>query len=842
MTREEFNKRYIKARYDAIAFDFKKLNDMQLKAALTTEGPLLLLAGAGSGKTTVLINRIANLLRYGRGSDTDSVPESATEDDLIFLENYVSGGGTDDYERMKKLCAVDPVEPWRLIAITFTNKAADEMKSRLEQMLGPESGDVWAMTFHSACVRILRHDIEKLGFDPSFTIYDTSDTQSLMKRIIKELDLDDKTYNYKSVLGNISRAKDAMVSAQDFLAAAEKSGDIRKKNIGRAYSEYSHRMREANALDFDDLILFTVKILLEYPDVREYYQRRFRYVLIDEYQDTNNLQYMFASLLAGGHENICVVGDDDQSIYKFRGATIENILSFENKYNSARTIRLEQNYRSTGHILAAANSVIRNNCGRKGKELWTENGMGEKPVLYISSDERDEAQYVVGKILANVAAGCKWSDNAVLYRMNAQSNAIEFAMKRNGIPYKIIGGTKFFERAEIKDVLAYMCAVQNPADDLRLLRIINQPPRGIGDMTIETVRDIAATRGESIFSVIESAGSIDSLSRSCPKLERFAELIRDLRETATNETLDVFYDILLEKTGYTKMLSEKKTDENLTRLENVDELRSSIVTFINETGNEGATLSAFLDEVSLYTDIDQYDKSSDSVVMMTMHSAKGLEFPTVFIVGAEEGIFPGVRSIGESDEMEEERRLCYVAMTRAKKSLFITCARHRMLFGRTMAGRVSRFVDEIDPKHINRPAAGEPFADFGGESEAWDSVNAGSFKNPVYHSFSDRYGEYYHGGDRFEKTASDSYGSKSKNSAYYSPKPAAKKIINTGVPSTKFISTFAVGDNVEHKAFGKGIVTKVQPTGNDALMEVEFEDVGIKRLMMKSASNFMTKQ
>ena len=836
MTAKDFNERYIKARREAIALDFRNLNDMQLKAALTTEGPLLLLAGAGSGKTTVLMNRIANLLRYGRGSDTDFVPEDANEDDLAFLEDTVSRGGTEERERMRRLCAVEPVEPWRLIAITFTNPAADEMKSRLERMLGPESGDIWAMTFHSACVRILRRDIERLGFDKSFTIYDTSDSQSLMKRIIKELDLDDKTYNYKSVLGNISRAKDAMASAEDYIAAAEKSGDIRKKNTGRAYMEYTRRMRDANALDFDDLILFTVRILLEYPEVREYYQKRFRYVLIDEYQDTNNLQYLFASLLAGGHENICVVGDDDQSIYKFRGATIENILSFETKYKNARTIRLEQNYRSTGHILAAANSVIRNNCGRKGKELWTENGMGEKPVLYISSDERDEAQYVAGKVLANVASGGKWSDNAVLYRMNAQSNALEFALKRNGIPYRIIGGTRFFERAEIKDVLAYMCTVQNPADDLRLLRIINQPPRGIGDATVETVRDIAATRGGSVYSVLESAGSIETLARSGAKLGRFTELIRDLREIAASEPLDVFYDALLEKTGYTKMLSEKKTDENLTRLENVDELRSSIVTFMNENG-DGATLAAFLDEISLYTDLDQYDRSSDSVVMMTMHSAKGLEFPTVFIVGAEEGIFPGARSIGEPDEMEEERRLCYVAMTRAKKNLFLTCARHRMLFGRTTAGKVSRFVDEIDPEHINRPAVQEPFAGFGGASGAWDSGNVGGIGSSYSRG---GYGTYPHGGRGFEDGVRDG-GYKPKYKTYSAPKEPAKKPIVGGMPNPKFAPTFAVGDKVEHKAFGKGTVTKVQPTGNDALMEVEFEAVGTKRLMMKSAQSFMTK-
>ena len=829
MTREEFEKRYADARRRAIERDFARLNDMQRKAVLTTEGPLLLLAGAGSGKTTVLINRIANLLRYGCGSDTDFVPEWATEDDLDFLEAYASGGGDDDRERVDRLCAVDPVEPWRLIAITFTNKAADEMKDRLERMLGPEASDIWAMTFHSACVRILRRNIDRLGFDTSFTIYDTSDSQSLMKRIIRELDLDDKTYNNKSVLNVISRAKDAMTSAEAFAQAAEKSGDIRKRNIGRAYLEYSRRMKDANALDFDDLILFTVKLLLEYPDVREYYQRRFRYVLIDEYQDTNNLQYMFASLLAGERKNICVVGDDDQSIYKFRGATIENILSFESNYKGARTIRLEQNYRSTGHILAAANSVIRNNKGRKGKELWTESGMGEKPVLYIASDERDEAQYVAGKILAEVACGGRWSDNAVLYRMNAQSNAIEFAFKRNGIPYKVVGGTRFFERAEIKDMLAYMCAVQNPADDLRLLRIINQPPRGIGEATIETVRQIAATRGAPVFEVLRDAGRIEALGRSAARLGRFVELIEDLRGLADAGPLDEFYDALLEKTGYEAMLREKKTDENLTRLENVSELKSNITAYMKEN-EEDASLAGFLDEIALYTDIDQYDRGADSVVMMTMHSAKGLEFKSVFIVGAEEGIFPGARSIGEPDEMEEERRLCYVAMTRAKERLFLICARHRMLFGRTTAGKVSRFVDEVDREHINRPPESGYSFSFGGESGAWDTRGgAGGFAGGGYGS-----GGY--GGRGFEDAVSDGYGYERRPAPKKKPVPAPKP-----ASAAKYVPLFATGDRVEHKAFGAGTVTKVQPTGNDALLEVEFDTVGTKRLMMKSAANYMTK-
>ncbi|NLA87634.1 MAG: UvrD-helicase domain-containing protein, partial [Clostridiales bacterium] len=494
MTEQSFTEKYIQARRDVIALDFMHLNDMQRQAVMTTEGPLLLLAGAGSGKTTVLINRIAGLIKYGRGADTDEIPASATEEDLEFLEGYAKNPAPENAERAARLCAVEPVEPWRIIAITFTNKAADELKARLERMLGTGANDVWAMTFHSACVRILRRDIDRLGFDRSFTIYDSADSQSLMKRILKELDLDDKTYPYRTVLNYISKAKDEMISAEAYYNAADKSGDIRKRHIGRAYLEYSNRMKASNALDFDDLILFAVRLFAEHPDVLGYYQRRFRYVLIDEYQDTNNLQYLLAGALAGGHENICVVGDDDQSIYKFRGATIETILSFESKYKNARVIRLEQNYRSTGHILDAANDVIKNNKGRKGKKLWTDQEDGDKLTLYIARDEREEAQYVTEQIIGDVAGGDNWSDHAVLYRLNAQSNQLEYAFKRSGVPYRIVGGTRFFDRAEIKDMLAYLCVVLNPTDDLRLLRIVNTPTRGIGQVTLELGGEIAGTK------------------------------------------------------------------------------------------------------------------------------------------------------------------------------------------------------------------------------------------------------------------------------------------------------------------------------------------------------------
>ncbi|SHH75215.1 DNA helicase-2 / ATP-dependent DNA helicase PcrA [Sporobacter termitidis DSM 10068] len=811
MTGLTFTERFIKARHDVIALDFKHLNDMQLKAVMTTEGPLLLLAGAGSGKTTVLINRIANLLKYGRGADTTEVPDFVTEQDLQFLEHYAKNPTPEGSGRALSLCAVEPVEPWRMIAITFTNKAADELKARLERVLGEGANDVWAMTFHSACVRILRRDIDRLGFDRSFTIYDSSDSQSLMKRILKELDMDDKTYPPRTLLGYISRAKDEMISAESFYESADKSGDIRRRHIGRAYLEYSNRMKASNALDFDDLILFTVRLLQEHEDVLEYYQRRFRYVLIDEYQDTNNLQYLLASLLAGGHENICVVGDDDQSIYKFRGATIENILSFESNYKNARVIRLEQNYRSTGYILSAANDVIKNNQGRKGKKLWTEKENGEKLTLHVAHDEREEASFVTSRIIADLAAGDKWSDHAVLYRLNAQSNALEYAFKRSGVPYRIIGGTRFFDRAEIKDMLAYLCVVVNPSDDLRLMRIINNPPRGIGQVTLDAVEALAARTGQPVFEVLKESEAYEDLRKAAPKLHQFVNLITDLQSAAAEAPLDGFYDTLIERTGYVKVLEAKATDENLTRIENVQELKSNIVNFLREMP-EG-TLFDFLNEIALYTDIDQYDKNADSVVMMTMHSAKGLEFDTVFIVGAEEGIFPGVRSIGEAEEMEEERRLCYVAMTRARKKLYFTAARQRMIFGRTTAGRTSRFVDEVSSENIEKPEA----------------VSA-----PVGYIFDD--------GEASEKheTASRSFSRVYRAERQDYKKRDLKPITPPGAAAAP-VPAYNKGDVVNHKAFGRGLITDVQPAGGDALIEVAFDSVGTKRLMAKSASAYMQK-
>ena len=843
MLNEEQQLRFAKARREAIAREFSHLNPEQQRAVLATEGPLLLLAGAGSGKTTVLIHRIANLMKYGRGSDSMEVPGFVTEEDLAFLERYAKTGEGDKLSQ-ERLCRLEPAAPWTILAITFTNKAAGELKDRLSNMLGPAANDIWASTFHSACVRILRRDIEKLGFSSSFTIYDTDDSLRVIKDCLKDLSLDEKQFPPRSVLGYISRAKDQMLLAQDYQQQCEKSGDFRLSKIAKIYVEYQRRLWEANALDFDDIILHTVRLLKGFAEVREFYQKKFRYVLIDEYQDTNNLQYLLASTLAGGYENFCVVGDDDQSIYRFRGATIENILSFEQQYKGARVIRLEENYRSTGHILDAANAVIRNNQGRKGKELWTKAGAGEKLKLYSAMNESDEGQYVAARILENFSKGRAWKDHAVLYRMNAQSNQLEQAFKRNGVPYRIIGGTRFFDRAEVKDMIAYLAVLNNPEDDLRLTRIINNPPRGIGNTTVERAQQIARREGASLYAVIDNAGMYPELERAGKKLGEFTALIKGLHALLEENQLSLadFYEELLLRTGYAVMLESKNTVEDRTRLENVRELLTSINGYLENRADPeeslGDALHGFLDEIALYTDLDSHDPNQDCVVMMTMHAAKGLEFPVVFVVGMEEGIFPGIRAIGETEEMEEERRLCYVAMTRARQELYLTCARQRMLFGRTSANRPSRFTDEIPPEHLER--SGRSY--LSGEDAGWGGVasrtsgyegygDAGRRDYGSRSSFDQRPASY--GG--FERSASrPHYGAGRGTSASYTASGVGKAGAGTGLSLMK-------GDQVRHKAFGKGMVLSVQPTGGDTLVEIAFDNVGTKRLMLKFAAAQMEK-
>ena len=806
----DFEQRYVTARKAVIARDLARLNPMQRQGAMTTEGPLLLLAGAGSGKTTVLIQRVYNLLTYGRGSDSDEVPDWATEEDLAFLEQFPDRPDGDEVRRVHRLCAVDAPRPWEIIAITFTNKAAGELKERLAARLGPAANDVWASTFHSACVRILRRDIDRIGFDKDFTIYDTDDAKRVIKDILKEQNLDEKTFPIRSVLSAISASKDRYEGPEVFRKKAEAANDWKNTRIAKIYAAYQQKLSTANALDFDDIIYHTVTLLQTEPEVLDYYQKKFRYVLVDEYQDTNHLQYLLTGLLAGGHRNLCVVGDDDQSIYRFRGANIENILNFEKQYKDARVIRLEQNYRSTQHILDAANAVIKNNEGRKGKTLWTDNGSGDVVTVKTSFNEGDEANFVAGDILMGVNRGRNFRDTAILYRMNAQSNALEYALKRNAIPYKVVGGMKFFDRAEVKDMLAYLCVINNRADELRLQRIINNPPRGIGGKTLEMAQRQAAAAGVPLYTVVSDPYSYPSLEKSAAKLMAFTVVIEECAELLTTLSLPDFYEEVMLRTGYLNMLEEKDDVEARTRAENVRELKSSILAYMENT--DTPTLAGFLEEIALYTDIEQYDPDADAVVMMTMHAAKGLEFPNVFLTGFEEGLFPSNRCLSEPEELEEERRLCYVAITRAKQNLVISYARQRMLYGRTTTNLPSRFVDELPAESVKRAGAPKP------SYSQQPTRQYGSFGRVSI--YGDEYNDFSQIPTR-PKPQKD-------YSVHTQPKPAPKV-------------SFAAGEMVQHKAFGRGMILTVLPMGADALLEIAFDGVGTKRLMANTASQHMKK-
>lgn len=814
---------FVRLRREVIGQEYANLNPEQREGVLTTEGPLLLLAGAGSGKTTVLINRIANLMKYGCGSDSDEVPDYVTPEDVAFLRNYAEHSTEEGRMRAETLCRLHPAAPWNIIAITFTNKAAGELKERLERMLGPEANDIWASTFHSACVRILRRDIDRLGFANSFTIYDTDDSLRVIKEILKAMDLDDKMYPPRSVLTTISRAKDEMKLAKDFRAEVQKTGDFRMVKIASIYQEYEHRLWSADALDFDDIILHTVRLLMQSEEVRSYWQQKFRYVLIDEYQDTNHIQYLLSSLLAGRWKNICVVGDDDQSIYRFRGATIENILSFEDQYKGARLIRLEQNYRSTENILEAANAVIQNNHGRKGKNLWTAEKGGELIQAYTAMNESDEAQYVSSHIIAGVSQGKHWNDYAVLYRMNAQSNQLEYAFKRNGIPYVVYGGTKFFDRAEVKDMLGYLCVVHNPADDLRVRRIINTPTRGIGLRTVELATEVAEREGISLYEAVTNAAKFPELARQAAKLGKFTQIIESLRAKLAEDEMDLmsFYDEVVAQSGYVAALEQKNTVENRTRIENVQELKSSIQGYLENA--EEPSLAGFLDEVSLYTDLDSRNGDEPCVTMMTIHASKGLEFDSVFLVGMEETIFPGMKAIGEQDEMEEERRLCYVAITRAKRHLYLTCANQRMLFGRTNANRMSRFISEIPSEYLQ--CSGRKRYDEERElGGSW--VDSSSGYGRTGFSGSGEQGRSVYGVQNVRKKPI-SYG--------------GSTIGGTRTAASAVSISFKKGEMVHHDAFGQGMVLSITPMGGDALMEIAFDNMGTKRLMYKSASAHLKK-
>lgn len=726
---------------------FSHMNNMQQQAVFCTEGPLLILAGAGSGKTTVLVNRIAYILQ-------------------------------------SELC-----KPWQILAITFTNKAAGELKERICNAVPEGGSDIWAATFHSTCARILRRYGERIGFTSHFTVYGTDDQKKLVKDILKQLNYDEKMLPVKRVLNEISKAKDEMLTPQEMLKRA--GYDNLKQSVAKVYEIYQSRLKTADAMDFDDMLCKTVELFQKCPDILEFYQNQFKYIMVDEYQDTNKVQYKFVSMLAAKYGNICVVGDDDQSIYKFRGATIENILSFENTFKGAKMIRLEQNYRSTQNILNAANGVISNNTMRKGKTLWTENAVGDKIEVHTSDSERDEAQFIAKTILDGVADGRKFSDFAILYRMNAQSNSIEQALSRSGIPHRVIGGRRFYDREEIRDMVAYLQVINNPHDDVRLGRIINVPKRGIGATTLEKASEIAAGLGESIYSVIKDADVYPQLSRAATKLKSFVALIDGLMEAeqSGDYSLAELYNLILEHTDYEKYLKTEKDNPDV-RIENIEELSSNIIKFEEDYAEE-ASLSNFLEEISLQTDIDNYDAEADSSVMMTLHSAKGLEFPVVFIAGLEEGVFPSIATMMNPDELNEERRLAYVGITRAKEKLYITKAKSRMLMGHTSYNKVSRFVNEIPPELLNYTGEKKTFASTNGFSASSSHISIGA-------------------GSKF--TSNKSFNTFTK-------------------PAVKSGTVYKKGDCVFHKVFGKGMIMKTEKMGNDTMLEVAFDKAGTKTLM-----------
>lgn len=738
------------------------LNEMQQLAVDTTEGPLLILAGAGSGKTTVLVNRVEHIISSHLAT------------------------------------------PWQVLAITFTNKAAGELRERLVSAIGEEANDIWAYTFHSCCSRILRRFGEKIGYTNHFTIYDTDDSRRVMKQCQKQLGIEDKLINHKSILAEISRAKDSLISPEEYKQTAQ--NDFRKSKIAECYELYQAQLKKSDAMDFDDIIFNTVKLLEENEDVRNIYQTQFKYVMVDEYQDTNHAQYVLTSLLADKYKNICVVGDDDQSIYRFRGATIENILSFENHYKGAKVIRLEENYRSTQNILDGANAVISHNKNRKGKTLFTRSGSGDKIVYKTVMSESEESQYIIDEIVKNVNNGMKYSDHAILYRMNAQSRNLEVMLTKSGISHRIIGGHRFFDRKEIKDIVSYLAVINNPSDNVRLQRIINVPKRAIGDTMFANVLEIGAGLGMSAFEVCERADEFQKTSRSASKLMNFTKMIRDFQECIENGMgLNDLLQEVLDVTKYLDYLQEEpETYED--RVNNIKELSSMFIKYEEES--EDANLSEFLEDVALISDIDSYNEDEDAVVLMTLHSAKGLEFPIVFIPGMEEGIFPGNQSMFSEEDLEEERRLAYVGITRAKKKLYLISSQQRMLYGQTSRNMPSRFLREIPSSVIDdQSVVARRSTGFTTPRTAY----ANASRNELGHSSHNKIGSY---------TQSSS---------------STHKFGQAGNAAQKNNIDFKVGDTVCHKSFGTGTVLTVTPMGGDMLLEVAFDKTGTKKMMANYA-------
>ena len=799
--------RFIQLRKRYIEQQFSNLNEEQRRAALTCSGAVLVLAGAGSGKTTAVVHRIMNLLRFGDAYESEVVWPNPTDRDVAELQALVDNGGNPSPE-LASMLKTGNIKPWNILAITFTNKAAGQLKERIVSAIGEDGNDVFAATFHSACVRFLRRDAQRLGWPQNFTIYDTDDTERVIKDICKSLGINEKFYPARYLASKFSVMKDQMMTPDEYRDSGRYPSDVNV--VVQVAKEYQKRLKENGAFDFDDLIYYTVKLLEENEDLRDYYHNRFKYVMVDEYQDTSHAQYRLVKLLTNDDNNVFAVGDDDQSIYSFRGANIENILRFESDFAPATVIRLEQNYRSTANILNAANSVIRHNTMRKGKELWTDKGDGEKVEIRLLDDEMAEAAFVAGELEEHNRQGIPFSAHAILYRANAQSNAFESYFMRAGIPYKIIGSLRFYDRAEIKDVMSYMAIVSQPSDNVRLKRIINKPARKIGARTVEDVEEIADNLGVSMLEVMANAAEYPLLSRALPAINGFMEIYRRLSEAYAEESLGDFAEDLLDITGYRNMLMQPERD-NEARLENVNEFISTVRLY--ERDNPDGDLAAFLEELALFSNLDDYDENQDRVSLMTIHSAKGLEFDYVYLVGMEEGVFPSDRS-AQDNQIEEERRLAYVGMTRARKELHLTRAEIRMLYGSTRRNPGSRFIDEIDPEFTE---------EIGTRRKDGSGYLDDEYGNTNYYINNKRiiYEDVVNMREREKKRKAQTL------SSQISTVPLRHDPSKT--------ESYAPGDEVEHRMFGRGTVISVTKVGNDHMVEINFKSCGRKKAMANFA-------
>ena len=763
----------------------KGLNDKQYEAVVNTEGPCLVIAGAGSGKTKVLTHKIAYLIGEKQ------------------------------------------VKPWNILAITFTNKAANEMKERIGNLVGDVAADIWMGTFHSICVRILRRFIDRIGFDSSFIIFDTSDQRTLVKACIKSIGLDDKMFTDRSVLSEISNAKNEMLEPDQYTVRA--NGDFRKEKIALVYEMYQKRLKENNAIDFDDIINYTIKILMENPDILEYYSDKFHYVLVDEYQDTNKAQFTLVTMLASKNGNITVVGDNDQGIYSFRGADISNILNFERDFPGTKIIKLEQNYRCTGNILKAANAVIKNNEVTYKKELWTENEVGNLPAVYSAKNEYDEGTYIAQQIEhLRREKYYKYSDFAILYRMNTQSRAIEEILRRESIPYKIIGGLKFYERKEIKDIISYLRLIQNPSDNLSLKRIINEPKRGIGKTSLDKIEELSINSGVPMYEIIKNAEQY-GLNRVFLNSREFVNAIEELRAKKEDIKISDLIKETLKRSGYTQALENENTIEAENRIENLDEFLTVAIEFEDESADN--KLSDFLEGITLSSDIDNMEETEETVTLMTLHSAKGLEFPVVFLVGMEEGIFPGYQSIGEPKELEEERRLCYVGITRAKEHLFLTCSKQRTIFGSTSCNQVSRFLREIPSDLL------DGYDDALGERQESNSNIFGDSKYSWTYGSKDNGNIKTYKIDKNEpKVAAASSSTNSNGFMFRTAESFLNNLTKKSSGANVDLSKYKEGVRIYHKKFGEGVISNVEPEGDDLKVDIQFDKVGHKRLMAKFAN------